>query len=205
MNKQHWKIHFGSSEKFELISGGKLRHGGINNFFRGKFQISSDFTNSTGAGKTKIAESSRPIWAFAFNKGRQLPLCGARSPYYLFSWQYTYYNSPDMWSYCFWVITHVATTTAAVWGRGINWPKYFPLPWNTGAWNSGRRIDETSRQFACCDKRRSLRWFTLIDTLVNTNEILTGTCTFVTWPKLGKDKIKRKWILYVVWNQSEQK
>lgn len=162
MNKQHWKIHFGSFEKFELISGG------INNFLGGNFKFRQTSPTPLSSGKNKNC------WIISTNlsvsvQQRASAAATMWSKVALLSFFLTvhvYYNSPDMWSYCFWVITHVATTTAAVWGREINWPKYFPLPWNTGAWNSGRRTDETSRQFACCDKRRSLRWFTLIDTLV---------------------------------------
>lgn len=176
VNKQHWKIHFGSSEKFELISGGKLRHGGINFFGGGNFKFRQTSPTPLEREKQKLLNHLDQSERARSTKGVSCQ-CGARSPY-LFSWQYTYYNSPDMWSYCFWVITHVATTTAAATAVGGNQlAKIFSIHYREIPEREipvdGR--DETSRQFACCDKRRSLRRFTLIDTLVNTDEILTGT------------------------------
>lgn len=114
MNKQHWKIHFGSFEKFELISGG------INNFLGGNFKFHQTSPTPLSSGKNKNC------WIISTNlsvsvQQRASAAATMWSKVALLSFFLTvhvYYNSPDMWSYCFWVITHVATTTTAVWGGG---------------------------------------------------------------------------------------
>lgn len=158
------------------------------------------------AGKTKIAESSRPIWAWAFNKGRQLlPQCGARSPYYLFSWQYTYIITVPTCDPIVFGLLHMSQLLPLLCGgEGNQLAKIFSIT-----------VKYRSVKFRSTDRRNEspicVLWQAEVVEVVhahrhagiNTKEILTGTCTFVTWPKLGKDK--RKWILFVVGNQLEQK
>lgn len=126
VNKQHWKIHFGSSEKFELISGGKLRHGGIN-FFGGEISNFVRLHQLHSSGKNKNC------WIISTNLSVRVQQRASaanveqgRLIFFLDSTRIITVPTCDPIVFGLLPMSQLLPLLLLLWG-GINWPKYFPF------------------------------------------------------------------------------